>query len=100
MADIINIRMCFVLLLCVVVSRGFDGLAEEPKCFSKFDYDYKLMHLVVNLERQLNDMTTATERLKAEVKELDKIYTGIFYCVCVDTVHGSAPVFEWKSFCF
>ena len=44
----------YVLLcaICVYVSAQAD-FVEEPRCLSRFDYDYKMLTKVIDLEKEL-----------------------------------------------
>jgi len=48
-----------MLLLCLIVSGvqvAFTICLEEPTCVSRFDYDYKMLSKMVDLETQLKSL--------------------------------------------
>ena len=44
---------------------------DEPQCFSRFDYDFKLMQI-------FKDLQETTEKLQNDIQEIKRATKGIF----------------------
>lgn len=56
-----------VVLPCAIITPDHDG---EPQCYSRFDYEYKVVQKIVALENMYSDLKTKNSELKAEIEGL------------------------------
>ena len=62
--------MFLCLCLVITVVNGFSFENDEPQCLSRFDYDYKVLQKLVELE---NKQTQQQETIVQQQNELNKL---------------------------
>ena len=70
-------KFVFVSLLSVALAVSLSKLEQEPQCYSRFDYEYKVVQKLVDLEnkqnRQKEDNAATQEMIKASEAELSTL---------------------------
>lgn len=65
-----------IWLLLADISNGEgldqDKTLQEPRCYSKFDYDYKLMQLLVKTEERQTNLENIVENQKKLIENLEE----------------------------
>ena len=71
------LKLVFVSLLSVALAVSLSKLEQEPQCYSRFDYEYKVVLKLVDLEnkqnRQKEDNAATQEMIKASEAELSTL---------------------------
>ena len=50
--------------------------AEEPQCYSRFDYEYKVLQHLVSLKEAEKELRDVTDELQSKVKDLEEKVKG------------------------
>ena len=68
-------------LLTVAWAASLSKLEHEPQCYSRFDYEYKVVQKLVDLDNSQNEQkgnnAAQLDRIKAIESELEKINTTL-----------------------
>lgn len=64
----------FVVMTCAVVTPEHD---REPQCYSRFDYEYKVVQKIVALENMYNELKTKNSELRMEIESLKSTNEGL-----------------------
>ena len=79
-------KMTFVSFLCflqmVTITFGFPKQDDEPNCYSRFDYEFKVVQKLVAVENAYSELKTTNEVLQREIDNLKSKITGNFIIIC------------------
>ncbi|KAL4236734.1 hypothetical protein ACF0H5_005118 [Mactra antiquata] len=70
MVNINGFYLCIVGFAAMVVD--INGDLEEPKCLSRFDYDYKMLQKLTNLENTVETLKESLRQSENEMKDLSR----------------------------
>ena len=70
---------CLILFYYVGADYSGDVHPEEPRCYSRFDYEFKTLQSVVTLTESDRYLREITARLQTEIEEL-KLEKQRMYC--------------------
>ena len=72
---------CLTLVYYVGADYSGDVHPEEPRCYSRFDYEFKTLQSVVTLTESDRYLKEVTARLQTEIEELklEKQRMLVFY---------------------
>ena len=78
-----SIKMGQMWLFFVILSifgtttckRAINEELEEPQCYSRFDYDYKVIHHLVTLKEAETELRETINQLQERVSHLEKTAT-------------------------
>ena len=81
-----------VLLSAVLMVEGNIMEGREPQCYSRFDYEYKVLQNLVSLKRAEEELRQTIAEVQTTVREIQRnikgkicvvIKTNVCVCVCV-----------------
>ena len=74
--------MTFVSFLCllqmVTITFGLPKQDDEPHCYSRFDYEFKVVQKLVALENAYSELQMTNGVLQSEIDDLKSKITGNF----------------------
>ena len=65
-----------VMIQCTLVVPKSDASVTEPTCYSRFDYDHKVMKSLLTLETKVEHMEEVINQQKKIIDELTKEVNG------------------------
>ena len=74
--------LLFVVLCGISVSEGHVLEPSEPQCYSRFDYEYKVLQNLISLktaEQELRQMTTELQNIVRDLQDRVKGKNKIQY---------------------
>ena len=74
----IAMAMLYSIQLTNAISFDDQKAQPEPHCYSRFDYEYKVVQKLVALEDSCSHLKTATDALKTEIDNLKIELNGNF----------------------
>ena len=74
---------CLILVCYVGAYNSGDVNAEEPRCYSRFDYEFKTLQSVVTLTESDRYLREITAKLQNEIEEL-KLEKQRMYCFYIN----------------
>lgn len=72
--------LLYLFWLSVLIT-GVGSLGDEPQCYSRFDYDYKLLQKVTQLEDAFADVKASCDELLQKRHETKTEKTGMIFCL-------------------
>ena len=85
-------RLILLWFIIYVQVNGFQKQSEEPSCYSRFDYEYKLLTKVVALETTASKLENLISHLEQKIDDSNK------RMVNQNTLleHTSGKIFSWN----
>ncbi|KAL4236737.1 hypothetical protein ACF0H5_005121 [Mactra antiquata] len=71
MANTKSLCLCVVILV-VMMLDSISGDLEEPKCLSRFDYDYKMLQKLTSLENTVEQLKESLRQSEEAIEDLSK----------------------------
>ena len=68
----IRFSLILIHIFLVTIELGLHAhdLGDEPQCYSRFDYDYKIQKKLIELENAYTELKTTNKELQKDVEML------------------------------